>query len=53
LLGPRVAEVPNESSKRTGSIVLEARFPSVLDRNHNAEEMATARQGLRQRVLEN
>ena len=53
IIGPIVREVRTERSSRTGSMVLEARYPTVIDRSRTSEDVAIARRALRQSVLEN
>ena len=53
VLGPAVREVAAERSHRTGAMVLEARFPTVLDRTRTREEVDTATRDLTKKVLEN
>jgi len=53
VLGPSVRDVPEEHSKRTGAVLLEAKMATVLDRSKSAAELVAARLEFRNRVLNN
>ena len=53
LIGPAVRDLVSERSARTGAVMLEARFPTLLDPTMGPAEMAAARADLRTLVLGN